>query len=422
MKTVIKGGRVIDPASGVDKKADLFVEDGKIAALEENIEPPADAETFDASGKVTAPGFVDIHVHFRDPGQEYKEDIASGSAAAVAGGFTTVVCMPNTLPVNDTGAVSDYIARKGREAGLCRVLPAGAISRELEGKKMAEIGDMVEAGAVVITDDGHWVADSGLMRRALEYVKTFDLTVMSHCEEPSLSRGGQMHEGLVSTRLGLEGLPRAVEDAAVARDLALCELTGSKLHLTHLSSAGAVKLLRMYREAGVRVTADVTPHSLVLTDAAVEGYNTNAKMYPPLRGEKDRLALIEALADGTIDAVATDHAPHQEDEKDVEFAEAPKGVIGLETALPVLMRLVEEGKISLADLVDRLTVGPAKALGLPYGTLAPGAPADVTVFDPEAETTIDPEKFKSKSRNTPFAGWKCKGRIEGVWFEGRKVC
>jgi len=419
---VIRGGRVIDPASGRDERTDLVIEGGTVAGFGRNQGTPEGAEILDASGCVVAPGFVDLHVHLREPGREDVETIETGARAAVAGGFTSVCAMPNTDPVTDNQAAVGFIIAQARRAGTARVYPIGAVSLGSRGEQMSEFGELVTAGAVAVSDDGKPVATAHLMRAALEYAQSFGIPVVDHCEEHTLSRGGAMHEGLTSTRLGVTGIPRSSEDVIVARDILLAELTGGHVHLAHCSTAGAVRMVREAKARGVRVTAEVTPHHLALTDAACEGYNTNAKMNPPLREAPDVEALRAGLADGTIDCIATDHAPHHYDAKEAAFDDAPFGVVGLETALGVaLADLVERGVLDLPALVDRLTARPASIFHLPGGTLRPGAAADVVVFDPASRWTVEPATFFSKSRNTPFAGRALVGRVRWTLVDGRVV-
>ncbi|MCI0488431.1 MAG: dihydroorotase [Blastocatellia bacterium] len=421
MKLLIKGGRVIDPSRGVDEIADLFVEDGRISALESE-SPDEGIDIFDASGFVVAPGFIDMHVHLREPGEEYKETIASGAAAAVAGGFTAVCSMPNTSPVNDNASVTRYIIEKARAAGLARVYPVGAITRGSEGKELAEMGEMKEAGAVAVSDDGRPVMDSQVMRHAMEYACDHNLVVVDHCQDLHLSAGGVMNEGRCSTELGLKGIVSAAEENHVARDILLAELTGARVHIAHISTAGSVEMVRAAKRRGLPVTCEVTPHHLALTDEAVISFDTNTKMNPPLRSEADRKALIEAARDGTIDAIATDHAPHHFDEKMNEYDCAPFGVIGLETALGIALKvLYHEAGIELSRIIEMLTCGPARAFSLPGGSLEIGAAADVTVFDAAREWTVEPERFKSRSRNTPFAGWLVRGAVVTTFVDGRQV-
>jgi len=420
MKILVKGGRVIDPAQGIDGTLDLLIVDGKIETIGK--EPEAGgAEVIDARGKLVTPGLVDIHVHLRDPGYEYKEDIVSGTRSAAAGGFTSVACMPNSNPVNDNKAVTLYIRRKASEEGTVNVFPVGSITKGLKGESLAEMGELKEAGCPAVSDDGRPVTSGELMRRALEYARPFGLTVVSHAEDLSLVGEGVMNDGFVATELGLKGIPWVAEDAAVARDVMLAEFTGSRLHVAHVSTKGAVEIVRQAKRRGVHVTAEATPHHFTLTDEAVRGYNTNAKMNPPLRGAEDVAAVRAGLADGTIDAIATDHAPHHFDEKNVEFNIALNGIVGLETALPLSLRLVEEGVLPLDELVARLTIGPSRALGIPRGTLEVGGAADVTVIDPELKWTVEAAKLLSKSKNTPFDGWKMKGAAVCTIVGGKVV-
>ncbi len=407
MSILIKGGRVIDPAQGIDEVLDVLIEDGKIAKVGKGLK--GKGETIDAAGKLVTPGLIDIHVHLRDPGYEYKEDIVSGTRSAAAGGFTSVACMPNTKPVIDSKSVVDYIIAKAAKEGFVNVFPVGSITKGLKGETLSEIGELKESGCPAVTDDGHPVVSGELMRRALEYARPFGVTVISHAEDLSLVGEGVMNDGFVATELGLKGIPWVAEDACVARDVMLAEYTGARLHIAHVSTRGAVEIVRQAKARGVKVTCEATPHHFTLTDEAVRGYNTNAKMNPPLRSAEDVAAVRAGLADGTIDAIATDHAPHHIDEKNVEFNIAMNGIVGLETALPLALRLVAEGVLPLADLVDRLTAGPARAIGIPRGSLNEGAAADVTIIDPELEWTVEPQTLQSKSKNTPFGGWKMKG-------------
>ncbi len=420
MSILIKGGHVIDPGRFVGT-ADVLIDNGKIAALGKNLSAPVGSRTISASGKLVMPGLVDLHVHFREPGFEYKETIQSGSAAAVAGGFTTVCCMPNTSPVNDNQAVTEFILERSRLAGLANVLPIGAITKGSEGKELAEIGDLRRSGCVAISDDGKPVMNSLVMRRAMEYALAFDLTVVDHCEDLHLAEGGCMNEGLISTELGLPGIPAAAEDVMVARNLSLSELTGARLHLAHISTAGSVRMVGEAKRRGIHVTAEACPHHFMLTEELVRGYNTHAKMNPPLRTWADVQAIKDGLRDGTIDVIATDHAPHATQEKQQDFTEAPFGIVGLETALPLTLGLVEEGVLSLEQAVQKLTSAPAAAFGLDKGTLAVGADADVIIVDQQEQWDVDPAKFRSKSRNTPFAGWKVKGRVNVTIVGGRVV-
>jgi dihydroorotase len=422
MNVLVKGGRVIDTANGVDAVQDLLIQDGKVVRLGPALQAPDGTPTIDASGKVVCPGFIDLHVHLREPGHEYKETVATGTKAAAAGGFTAVACMANTNPVNDNGSVTDYIRAKARAEGVVRVYPIGAVSRGLEGRELAELAELAEAACVAFSDDGNPIMNSALLRRAMEYTLPFGLPIISHAEDAALGQGGVMNEGVVSTELGLTGVPAAAEEILVARDICLAELTGAHVHIAHVSTAGAVRLVREAKGRGIRVSAEVTPHHLALTEEAVRGYDVNTKMRPPLRTKRDREALLEALADGTIDCVATDHAPHALAEKEGEFDQAASGIVGLETAVPVLLdRLVRPGLLDLATLIERLTAGPARLLKLPGGSLAVGADADVTILDLERELTIDPGRFYSKSRNTPFGGWKVTGMPWMTLIGGRVV-
>jgi len=417
---MIKGGHVIDPGR-FSGKADVLIEAGTISAVGTDLRVPADCTMIDARGLLVLPGLVDLHVHFREPGFEYKETIHSGSAAAVAGGFTTVCCMPNTHPVNDNQAVTEFMLERARLAGLANVLPIGAITKGSEGKELAEIGDLRRSGCVAISDDGRPVMNSLVMRRAMEYALAFDLTVVDHCEDLHLAEGGCMNEGLVSTELGLPGIPAAAEDVMVARNLSLSELTGARLHLAHISTAGSVRMVREAKARGIRVTAEACPHHFTLTESLVRGYNTHAKMNPPLRTGEDVQAIKDGLRDGTIDVIATDHAPHATQEKQQDFTEAPFGIVGLETALPLTLGLVDEGVLSLEQAVAKLTSAPASAFGLRKGTLAAGADADLVLVDQHAQWEVDPGRFRSKSRNTPFAGWKVKGLVKTTIVGGRVV-
>jgi dihydroorotase len=421
MRLLIHGGTLIDPASERSGSFDLLIDGASVAAVLEAGKAAAETETLDASGCWVVPGLIDIHVHLREPGYEYKETVASGSAAAVAGGFTGVACMANTNPVNDSGAVTRFIREQAVAAGLARVHPIGAVSVGLEGRRLAEIGEMREAGIVAVSDDGQAIADAGLMRRALEYSRMFDIPVVVHEEDPALAADGVMNEGANSFRLGLRGMPAAAEEVMIARDIALVERTGGRLHVAHVSTAGSVALIRRAKERGLAVTAEVTPHHLTLTDDAVQAYDTNAKMKPPLRGAADVEALLEGVRDGTIDAIASDHAPHHADEKEVEFEEAANGIVGLETTLGLVLRLVWEGKLEAATVVRTLAMGPARCLGLPGGSLRPGVPADVTIIDPDRRWNVKPDEFRSKSRNTPFGGWELQGAAVATIVGGRLV-
>jgi dihydroorotase len=430
----IRGGRVLDPGRGLDTIADVLIENGRIAKVGAAL---AAAHVIEAEGLVVCPGFVDIHCHLRDPGFEHKETIETGTRAAARGGFTTVCCMPNTEPPIDSRATVEYVLRTAAAVGLVRVLPIGCVSQGRHGEALAELADLAEAGAVGFSDDGNPVADASLMRRALEYSQALGLPVIDHCEEPSLTKEGVMHEGWVSTRLGLCGQPAAAEEAAVARDIALAEFTGSHVHIAHVSTRGSVELVRAAKARGVSVTAEVTPHHLTLTHEAVAfspagngglSYDTNAKVNPPLRTREDVEACVEGLLDGTIDAIATDHAPHALEDKLCEFDQAAFGISNFETALGALLTLVPGGRLDLPTLVTKLTAGPVKALALDQrpgldglGSLTPGAPADVVVLDPQREWVVEPERFASKGRNTPLAGRTLRGQVVATVYGGRVV-
>jgi dihydroorotase len=419
---LISGGRVIDPSQNHDAVADLLIVDGKIEALGSGLGVPEDAETIDATGKVVAPGLVDVHVHFREPGREDAETVMTGARAAAAGGFTSVCPMPNTDPVTDNQAAVGFVVKQGEAANAARVYPYGAITIGQKGEQLAEFGELVHAGAVAVSDDGHPVISSHRMRTALEYALTFGIPVADHCEDPTLAVNGVMHEGLVSSRLGLKGIPAAAEDIMVARDVFLAELTGGHVHICHVSCRRAVELIRSGKDRGANVTAEATPHHLTLTDIACEGYDTNAKMNPPLREQEDVAAVREGLKDGTLDLIATDHAPHHYESKERDFDDAAMGVVGLETSLGIcLTDLVGQGVLTLPELVARMSTIPAKVFHLPAGTLARGAAADVVVFDAEARWTVDPSRFLSKSRNTPFAGRELVGKVELTMVGGRII-
>jgi len=415
----IHGGRVVDPSQGLDGTADLIIERGRVAAIGPGLDRPEDARSIDASGLVVAPGFIDLHVHFREPGGEHKETIATGARAAVAGGFTTVWTMPNTDPPIDDPAAVGFVRTAGVAACGARVMPIGAASIGMKGEQMTEIGELVGAGAVAVSDDGAPVGNAGLMRRLLEYTQTFGIPVVQHSEVVELAAGGVMNEGSVATALGLRGIPNVAEAAMIARDALLSELTGGHLHVCHVSTRESVEQLRLARDKGLRVTSEVTPHHLLLTDELVRGYNTEAKVNPPLRTARDVEAVRQALVDGVIDVIATDHAPHHYEEKEREFDDAPFGINGLETAFGLCMKaLVEPGHMSVARLIDRMACAPARIMGLDSGTLRPGAPADVVLLDPEEIWTVEPERFASRSRNTPIAGWRLPGRVRRTLVGG----
>jgi len=419
---LIKDGRVLDPARNLDDTRDLLILEGRIAALEPpGVISPGEHQIIEAGGLVVTPGLIDLHTHLREPGQEYKETVATGGAAAAAGGFTAVTCMPNTIPVNDDASVTRYILGKAQEARGVRVYPVGAVSKGSLGQELTEYGDLKEAGVVALSDDGRPVMNALLMRRALEYARHFDLPLLPHCEDLDLRGAGVMHEGFVSTELGLKGIPAAVEEVMIARDLALARLTGGRLHITHVSTAGGVELIRRAKAQGLAVTAETCPHYFSLTHDAVRGYDTNAKMYPPLRPAADVEAVITGLADGTLDAIATDHAPHSVLEKDVEFEAAANGIIGLETALGLTLKLVHADRFTLAQAIQCLTTAPARILNVPGGTLAVGSPADVTLMDIKRPWTVDVSQFKSKSKNSPFQGWTLPGKAVMTLVEGRVV-
>ncbi len=406
---IIRGGLVVDPVAGNVSKKDILVVDGKIAETGVNLSA-GDAAVLDAAGRLVAPGLIDMHVHLREPGFEAKETIYTGTRAAARGGFTTVACMPNTNPVIDNAALIGSIISSARAKGLVHVYPVGAISRGSRGEELAEMGDMAAAGAVAFSDDGMPVSDAGLMLRAMQYAGMLNKTLISHSEEKSLSAGGSMHEGRISTILGLKGIPACAEEVMVARDIILAEETGCRVHIAHVSTAGSVRLLREAKARGVNVSAEVTPHHFTLTDETVMGFDTSTKVNPPLRTKDDLTAIREGLADGTIDVIATDHAPHTAEEKDVEYERAPFGLAGLETAVGLVWtELVNTGVLTPLQAVTYMTINPARILGIPKGTLAPGADADITIIDPALEEAVDPAKFAGKGRNTPFAGRLLRG-------------
>jgi dihydroorotase len=421
VRLLLKNGRVVDPTAGLDGPHDVLVEDGRIAGVARRIDP-SDTKVLDLAGLCVCPGFIDMHVHLREPGQEWKETIATGTRAAAVGGFTGVACMPNTQPPIDSRSVVEFVLAQARQHAAVPVYPIGCVSKEQAGIELAEMGDMAVAGARGFSDDGKPVASAGLMRRALEYSKIFDLPVIDHCEEPTLVAGGVAHEGQVSTRLGLPGWPGVAEDVMVSRDILLAEYTGGAIHIAHMSTGRSADLVRRAKQGSTRVTCEVTPHHLVLTDEAVAGYDTNAKMNPPLRAESDRQALLAAIADGTVDVIASDHAPHNADEKCVEFSQAPFGIVGLETEVSICLdRLVHAGVIGLPRLVELLACAPAKILRLKKGSLRVGDDADVTVLDLERRVVVQPTSFASKSVNTPFAGWTLRGAPVLTLVGGRIV-
>ena len=421
MNLLIKGGRLIDPSQGIDGAMDILIADGVVLELGQGLTAPEGTQTIDASGLIVTPGLIDMHVHLRDPGLEYKEDIATGSRSAAAGGFTSVACMPNTSPVIDSKAITSYIVNKARNEAVVNVFPVGCITKGGKGESLAEMGELKEAGCVAVSDDGKPVCNAELMRRALEYAKGVGITVISHSEELALVGDGVMNEGFAATELGLKGIPWAAEDVAVAREVYLAEFTGAPVHIAHISTVGSTRIIRNAKARGVKVTCETAPHYFTLTDDAVRGYNTTAKMNPPLRGAGDVAAMKAGLADGTIDAIATDHAPHHPDEKDVEFNIALNGIVGLETSLPLSLKLVEEGVLDLKALVSLMSCNPAKILGIERGTLKVGAVADVTIIDAAKEWQVIAEKLESKSKNSPFLGWQMKGAAAYTIVKGQVV-
>jgi dihydroorotase len=425
MKRLLEGARVVDPANGVDGRFDVLIDGDRVARVAREVSPAerSGAEVLELKPDwIVCPGFIDMHVHLREPGQEHKETIATGTAAAVAGGFTAVACMPNTEPVNDNSSVTKFIVERAVGAAA-RVYPIGAVTTRSAGEQLGEIADLRAAGCVALSDDGRPVANALILRRALEYARMFDMAVIDHCEDPALKGEGVAHEGFVASVLGLRGIPAAAEEVMVHRDICLAELTGARVHIAHLSTRGSLRAVRDARARGVRVTCEVTPHHFTLTDEwlnAPLSYDTNLKMNPPLREAADRDALVAGLADGTVDAIATDHAPHHYDEKHVEFDRAPFGIVGLETAVSLALdRLLHSGVISIARLVELLAVNPARILRVRGGSLEAGAPADITVLAPEVTTTVDPNRFRSRSRNTPFGGWTLKGAVAATIVGGR---
>lgn len=424
MRLLIQNGYVIDPAQGINTGKSLLIEDGRVVGVMSYSDPiPEATEVFDATGLIVAPGFIDMHVHLREPGHEYKETIASGAAAAVAGGFTTVCAMPNTNPINDNAAVTRFVIEQAERAGLANVLPIGAITKNSEGTELAEMGEMKDAGIIAVSDDGRPVPNAGIMRRAMEYARGFDLPVIDHCEDKSLGRGGVMHEGHWSLVLGLRGMPAAAEEVDAERDCLLAGMSGARAHLAHVSTRGAIEAVRRAKERGVLVSCEVAPHHWSLTDQACEIYDTNTKMSPPLRSQDHIEAILEGLRDGTVDAIASDHAPHHADEKALEFDQAPNGIIGLETSVGLAMEgLVNTGVISLERLVELCSTNPARILKLQdRGSLSAGARADVTIIDPEMTWTFDVSRSKSKSRNTPFDGCTFRGSVVATIVKGRVV-
>src|SRR3954470_20738665 len=425
MKSILKGGRVVDPASGRDGVFDILIENGQIIRIGKDL--PADgADVFEMKrGWIVAPGLIDIHVHLREPGQEHKETVATGAASAVAGGFTAVACMPNTDPVNDHAGITEFILKKAAEAQLARVYPIGAVSIGSKGDQLAELGEQKTAGCVAFTDDGRPVATALLMRRALEYAGMLGVPIVNHCEDPSLKGDGVAHEGYIAAQLGLRGIPGEAESIMVERDISLAELAGAHVHIAHMSARQSLRAVRAGKARGVRVTCEVAPHHFTLTDDALDGpvkYDTNLKMNPPLRAVADRDAMLEGIADGSVDVIATDHAPHHIDEKLVEFDRAPFGIVGLETAVSIVFdRLVHTGRISIKRMIELLSVNPARVLNLPGGRLDEGAPADITVLAPDLPTTIDAMRLVSKSKNTPFDRWQLAGGVIATIVAGKVV-
>ena len=424
MKLLIVNGHLIDPADGQNSGKDLLIENGRVSAwLGPKDEKPGDAEVFDASGLIVAPGFIDMHVHLREPGQEHKETIATGCSAAVAGGWTSVCPMPNTNPVNDNAAITRYMIEQAERAALANVFPIGAITKSSDGSELAEMGEMQAAGAVAVSDDGRPVPNAGVMRRAMQYARDFDLPVIDHCEDKSLSSGGVMHEGRVSLLLGLKGMPALAEEMDAVRDILLAKETGARLHIAHVSTKEAIEAVRRAKNEGIKVTCEVTPHHFTLTDKSVEGYDTNTKMAPPLRSDEHVEAIINGINDGTIDAIATDHAPHHSDEKALEYDRAPFGITGLETAIGLAFNeLVHKGLIDLVRLVEMCSTNPAKIFRLSRrGTLIPGSIADITLIDPEFSWTYSNADSRSKSRNTPFDGRQFRGAAVATFISGKLV-
>ncbi len=421
MSILIKGGRVVDPKNNIDKILDVLVKDGRIAKVAADIDEKAD-RVIDAGGKVVAPGLIDLHVHFREPGYEYKEDIETGSRAASRGGVTTVVCMPNTDPPIDNPALVKYVLDRGREVGLTNVLTVGCVTKGQQSKELSEMGELKNAGAIGVSDDGRPVINPSLMRRALEYASMFDLPVMSHSEDLDLVDGGSMNEGYMSTYLGLRGIPKCAESVAVTRDVLIAEEVGGRLHVCHVSTRNSIDAIRRAKKRGANITCETAPHYFSLTDKAVDGFNTNAKMNPPLRDEDDVNAVIEGLIDGTIDAIATDHAPHDKDEKDIEFEYALNGIVGLETSLALgYTNLVMSGKLTLSQLIEKMSTNPADIIKIDKGTLGEGKAADIVIFDTEHEYEVDPEKFASKNHNCPYGGMKLRGRVDTTILGGNIV-
>jgi len=422
MRLLIRGALIVDPSQGIEERGELLIEDGKIVEIGQGLKSQAQT-VIDADGLILTPGFIDLHSHLREPGQEWKEDIESGSLTAVAGGITSVCCMANTEPVNDNPSVTRYIIERAKEVGLCDVFPIGAITKGLKGEELAELGLMARAGIVAISDDGETPKDTKVLRNAMDYARSLGLPVFTHSEDKTLSAGGHMNEGYLSSLLGIPGMPKEAEEIGTIRDLKVAALTGAHIHVCHVSTEGALKAIEEAKRLGVRATCEITPHHFTLTEEAVKGFNTNAKMCPPLRDEKDLKACREALKTGVADAIATDHAPHSPDEKEVEFCRAPFGIIGFQTLLPLSLNLVREGWLTLSQMVEKLTTNPARIIRKEreIGTLKPGSRANVTLFDPEEEYTFTEEMVLSKSRNSPFLGWKLKGRVKFTIYNGKIV-
>ena len=419
---LIKGGRVVDPSQGVDGQYDILIENGRVVKIEESISEAEASEVLDVGGLIVSPGFIDLHSHLRDPGQEWKEDIETGSQAAVAGGITSVCCMANTDPVNDNPAITRYIVEKAEKVGLCDVFPVGAITKGLKGEELAEIGLMVKAGAVAISDDGETPKDAKLLRNAMDYARSLGIPVFCHSEDKSLSVGGHMNEGFLSSYLGVPGMPAEAEDIGTMRDILIAKLTGAHVHICHVSSKGALEIIKRAKEEGVKVTCEITPHHFTLTEDAVRSFDTNAKMSPPLRTDEDVKMCKEALKTGVADVIATDHAPHTVDEKRQEFCQAPFGIIGFQTMLPLSLNLVREGYLSLSQLIEKISTVPAKIINKKdIGTLRPGARANIAIFDPDEEYVFTKEMVKSKSYNSPFLNEKLKGKVKFTVYNGKIV-
>ncbi|MEA3297497.1 MAG: dihydroorotase [candidate division Zixibacteria bacterium] len=426
---VIRGGRVIDSALGFGSDANVFIKDGRLVGIEsesaatrQSMKALGDDQIINAEGKLIVPGLIDIHVHLREPGREDEETVASGCRAAAAGGFTTICCMPNTTPCIDNQETVKFVQDRAQSA-KAKVFVVGAITKNIDGRELSEIGDLVKMGAVAITDDGHYLQNPEIMRRALEYARMFDIPVMQHAEDQFLADGAIMNEGFQSARLGMKGSPAVAEEIAVLRDIALCRLTGSRLHIQHVTTGGAVEAIRQAKREGVNVTAEVTPHHLILTDEEIgKEFNTNLRVNPPIRSERDRNVVIEGLVDGTIDCIASDHAPHSIEEKDCEFDNAPPGMIGLETTVGLIKTyLIDKGYLSWADAIRKMTINPARILNLKGGTLEKGSPADITIIDPDKNWKVNPDRFHSRSKNSPFIGWKLSGQVSRTILDGRVV-